>query len=226
VYCPNCEAALPEDAVFCPNCGADFRQTAQPALAEANLRGFSAKINDPAFAGYISKTNRWSAIVSLIMAVAAVVGFYIAGETSSEFKNPGALYIGFGLAAMFLLIAFFQIVGRNRSQTWDGVVLDKKIKKKTARQDYGDDAVHYDEYLEYQVIIRSDKGKRHLLKAHNSDCLYNYYQVGDRVRHHAGLNSYEKYDKTGDKCIPCSACGTMCEIHDEICFRCKCPLLK
>ncbi len=43
---------------------------------------------------------------------------------------------------------------------------------------------------------------------------------------HAGLKSLEKYDKTGDKFIPCNACGTLCDISDEICFRCKCPLLK
>ena len=56
--------------------------------------------------------------------------------------------------------------------------------------------------------------------------LYNYFAIGDRVRHHAGLNSYEKYDKTGDAFIPCNACGTLCDMSDEICFRCKCPLLK
>ena len=52
------------------------------------------------------------------------------------------------------------------------------------------------------------------------------YQIGDRVRYHGGINSYEKYDKTGDKIIPCNACGTLCDIHEDYCYRCKCPLLK
>ncbi len=120
-----------------------------------------------------------------------------------------------------MLIALFQVRGRKRSTTWDGTVEDKKIKKKTETiQDTSTD------YLEYSVIIRSDQGKKYAIK--NRDCaiLYNYYQIGDRVRHHAGLKSYEKYDKSGDAFIPCNACGTLCDISEDTCFRCKCPLLK
>ena len=64
------------------------------------------------------------------------------------------------------------------------------------------------------------------MKWKDNDTLYNYFNIGDRVRHHAGLNSYEKYDKTGDAFIPCNACGTLCDISEYTCFRCKCPLLK
>ncbi len=60
----------------------------------------------------------------------------------------------------------------------------------------------------------------------DDDTLYNYYRIGDRVRHHAGLNSYEKYDKTRDSIIFCAACATLCDIGDDVCYRCKCPLLK
>ena len=52
------------------------------------------------------------------------------------------------------------------------------------------------------------------------------YHIGDRVRHLAKLNSYEKYDKTKDSIIFCIACGTLCDIADDTCCRCKCPLLK
>ena len=227
MYCSNCGTQISESARFCPACGNGIDQTFQSAPQPASLRGFSPRISDPAFAKYVKNTNRWSAIFSIILAVAAVIGFYIAGETGAEdMSNPQSLYIGFGIGGMFLVIALFQILGRKRSKTWDGTVEDKKIKKKTKRHDYGNDNVQYEDYLEYSVIIRSDQGKRHTIKAHNSDTLYNYYRIGDRVRHHAGLNSYEKYDKTGDKFIPCNACGTLCDISDETCFRCKCPLLK
>ena len=141
-------------------------------------------------------------------------------------SNPQSLYIGFGIGGMLLLIALFQILGRKRVRTWDGTVEDKKIKKKTKRHDYGNNNVQYEDYLEYSVIIRSDHGKRYTIKSQGSDTLYNYYQIGDWLRYHTGLNSYEKYDKTGDRFIPCNACGTLCDISDEICFRCKCPLLK
>ncbi|MDD4541746.1 MAG: zinc-ribbon domain-containing protein [Eubacteriales bacterium] len=226
MYCSNCGTQLSESTRFCPACGSGNDQPFQSKAQPMTLRGFSPRISDPLFAGYLKNSNRWSAIFSMILALAAVIGFYIYGEVSSEMDNPDALYIGFAIGGMFLLIALFQILGRKRSKTWDGTVEDKKIKKKSRRRDYGDDNVQYEDYLEYSVIIRSDQGKRYTVTAEDSDTLYNYYQIGDRVRHHAGLNSYEKYDKTGDKFITCSACGTLCDIRDDYCFRCKCPLLK
>lgn len=190
--------------------------------------GYSSRIDDPAFARYINNNNSWSAIFAIILAIAASIGFFIYGETSSEMENPQALYIGLGIGGMFLLIALFQIFSRKRSKTWDGVIVDKTIKKKTRQQStVGSDNqyyVHY--YTEYTVIVRSDKGKIHRMVAEDDDTVFNYYQIGDRVRHHAGLNSYEKYDKTKDQIIFCSACGTLCEISEDHCFRCNCPLLK
>ena len=105
---------------------------------------------------------------------------------------------------------------------------DKTIKKKSRRQNSGsgDNDYYIDYYTEYAVIFSDERGKMHRLTAEDDDTQYNYFQVGDHVRHHAGLNSYEKYDKTKDSIIFCSACATLCDINDDYCFRCKCPLLK
>ena len=187
------------------------------------LLGFSQKINDPAFAKYVKDTNQWSGYFSLGLSFFAVIGFYIYGQTSSEMENPEALYIGLGIGSMFMLIALFQIVGRNKSTTWDGTVVDKKIKKKR-RQDKYDDS--WKDYLEYQVILKADNGKKHDITAEDDDTVYNYYKIGDRIRHHKGLNSYEKQDKTGDTIIFCNACASLNDITNDFCFRCKCPLLK
>ncbi len=187
------------------------------------LLGFSQKINDPAFIKYVKNTNRWSGYFSLGLAFFAVLGFYIYGQTSTEMENPEALYIGLGIGSMFIIIALFQIVGRNRSTTWDGTVVDKKIKKKRRNDKYDDS---WKDYLEYQVILKADNGKNHDITAEDDDTVYNYYKIGDRIRHHKGLNSYEKQDKTGDTIIFCNACASLNDINDDFCFRCKCPLLK
>ncbi len=227
MYCSNCGTQVSENAKFCSGCGNGIRYSPQSFQQAVSLNGFSTRISAPAFAKYIKNTNRWSALFSMILALVAVIGFYIAGEAGAEgMSNPQSLYIGFGIGGMLLVIALFQIMGRKRSKTWDGTVVDKKIKKKTETHTYGDDDVRYEDYLEYSVIIRSDQGKQYTIRNRNNDTLYNYYRVGDRVRHHAGLNSYEKYDKTGDTFIPCNACATLCEINEDYCFRCKCPLLK
>lgn len=227
MYCQSCGVQLQASAVFCSSCGKQLNIKNPDKPAVPVLKGFSSRINDPAFSKYIKNSNRWAALFSIILACVAIVGFYIAGEKGIDnIENPQGLYIGLGVGGMFLLIAFFQIVGKKRSKTWDGRVEDKKVKKKTESQSYSDGSVRYEDYLEYQVIIRCDSGKRYVLRAKNDDTMYNYYRIGDLVRHHGGLNSYEKYDKTLDSFIPCNACATLCDIKDDVCFRCKCPLLK
>lgn len=247
MYCKNCGNQLPDNAKFCGGCGNPVEEKRNIEYTEvreeiqdrkltqerANVisygrAGFSTKINDPAFAKYLKNTNKWSAIFSIILAIAAIIGFFIYGETSSEMDNPEALYIGLGIGGMFILIALFQILGRKRSKTWDGTVIDKTIKNKRRRQNTGSDTNDYYwvDYIEYKVIIRSDSGKKHEITAEDDTTLYNYYEIGDRVRHHGGLNSYEKYDKSRDSIIFCAACGSLNNIEDDNCFRCKCPLLK
>ncbi|MEA4816423.1 MAG: zinc ribbon domain-containing protein [Lachnospiraceae bacterium] len=228
MYCKNCGAVISENTKFCNSCGQPVSNDSPVQAGKTGKIGYSSKVNDPAFAAYLKNSNRWSAIFSVIIAVIAVVGFFIAGEMGVEdMENPQALFIGFGIGSMFLLIAFFQILGRNHSKTWDGSVIDKTIKKKTRQQRTGDDDYYTENYTEYTVFIREDSnGKIHRLSFNDDDTVYNYYQIGDHVRHHAGLKSYEKYDKSKDSIIFCNACGTLCSINDDICFRCKCPLLK
>lgn len=227
MYCKQCGTELPEDIRFCTECGVQVSAvTVSPPTAVPGRVGYSDRIHDPAFARYLKHTNRWSGIFSMMLAAAAVIGFYIYGETSHEMDNPQALYIGLGIGAMFLLIALYSIIARKTSKTWDGVVVDKTVKKKSRRHDTGnnDSTIHY--YTEYAVIVRDQRGKTHRMTAEDDMTVFDYFKVGDHVRHHAGLNSYEKYDKSQDSIIFCSACATLCQISDDVCFRCKCPLLK
>lgn len=194
---------------------------------ENNSRiGYSKKINDKAFSKYLESTSKWSLYFSLGLALIAVIGFFIYGETSSEMNNPGALFIGLGIGMMFILIALFQNRSRKKSKTWDGVVIDKKIEKKKKKESYSDGGNTWKIYDLYTVIIKSNTGKKHTITAQDDDTLYNYYHIGDQVRRHAGLNTYEKYDKSKDSIIFCNACSSLNNIEDDYCFRCKCPLLK
>lgn len=240
MYCRNCGASLKDTDTFCTSCGAKqtTAQSTQPmaqaapapvqpsALTSTGLRGFSPKINDPAFEKYIKKTNQWAAIFSIGIAVIAVIGFTVYGEIGSEIQNPQAFYYGLGIGGMFLVIGLLTILSKKSGKTWDGTVVDKRIQRKRRRQNTGDDDSYWVDYMEYSVIIRSDDGKTHVIKVENDDTLYNYYIVGERLRHHGKLNTYEKYDKTGERVLFCAACASMNPIENECCFRCKCPLLK
>ena len=225
MYCQNCGAVLPQGSSFCTNCGTPQNRSSA-SESGPGLRGFSQKINDPAFSKYRKNQNRWALLFSLILAVIAVIGFFIAGETTAELKNPQALYYGLGIGGMFLLIGIFQTIGKSSDQTWDGTVIDKRVEKKRKRQPTSDDDYYWVDYVEYLVLIKSDRGKVFKLRSEDSDILYNYYQIGERVRHHKGFPFYEKYDKSKEAYLICCVCGKVDDIHEESCSRCKCPLLK
>lgn len=228
MFCSNCGAEMPENTKFCTGCGASLplrENVPEIPLANSNLVGFSDRINDPAFASYIKQGTAWIFIFTSIISVIAIVGFYIYGETSVEMDNPQALFIGLGIAGMFLTIAIISNISRLAGKTYDMVVIDKKIEKKTRRQKSGED-YYTERYTEYTVIYKTDKGKIISKSVDDDDTVYNYFKIGDRVRHHKGLNTLEKYDKTGDEIIFCNACSTMNDIDDDKCCRCSCPLLK
>lgn len=190
------------------------------------LVGYSDKINDPAFAEYLENSDKYAWIFSVIIAGAAILGFYIYGETSQEMDNPEALYIGLLIGGMFMTIALFTNHSKKGGWTWDGIVCDKQIEKKKRRVKNDNQSYYMQEYQLFKVVIQSDHRRKYESAAENDDTLYHYYQIGDKVRHHGKLRSYEKYDKSGDTIIFCNACATLNEITDETCFRCGCPLLK
>lgn len=229
MYCEFCGEKLQDESKFCHSCGKQQIMLGdnQDSGVQVDTKriGFSSRINDPSFKRYVKSSNYWAAIFSMVIAVAAVVGFIIAGEMGVDnLSNPEALYIGLVIGSMFIIIALFQIVSRKRSYTWDGTIVDKTIEMKT--RSIKNEENRYEDYLEYKVAIKSDSGKNHIIRSEDDDTLYNYYKIGDRIRHHGGLNSYEKYDKSGDEIVFCNACATLCDINDDFCFRCKCPLLK
>jgi hypothetical protein len=77
-----------------------------------------------------------------------------------------------------------------------------------------------------ECFFKKDDGKIYTRSAENDDTVFNYFKIGDKVRHHGGLNSIEKFDKTGDKIIFCSSCAYLNDVRDDLCVKCKCPLLK
>ena len=193
-------------------------------------KGFSEKINDSAFERYKKNSNKYSLFFALSLCLISVLSFYFYGENSSEMDNPQAIYIGVFIGAIFIFIALIQILQRLKSKTWDGKVIDKKIEHKQQKKYSSGNGFFKQKYIEnkieYIIIIKRDDGKNHTIITENDDTLFNYYKIGDLVRHHKGLNTLEKYDKTEDKIIFCNACASLNDINDDFCHRCGAPLLK
>lgn len=223
MFCKNCGAEINEGTSFCEKCGTAVAVLSQDEKQGATgLIGFSSKINDPSFASYKKKSVIWAFLFAGILAIIAIIGFPIYGEKSGDIDWPNSLFYGFGIGGMFLMIALLQTLKKRLDKTWDGVVKykDSYILKERNRNG----RTHYHKI--YVLKIKKDSGGTKKHKWKDTPGLYNYYNLGDKVRHHKGFSYYEKYDKSGDAQIMCAACMSFENIDKDICPRCKCPLLK
>lgn len=183
---------------------------------------YSSKIYDQAFDKYLRNTKNWKFQFSLILAVFAVTGFYLYGAFSDEMDNQEALQIGLSIGLMFIGIGFFSGLSKQK-RDWNGTVINKKTK--IILKDIGYQGSKA-ECMVYTVYIKSETGKIHEIRTENDDTVFNYYKIGDKVRRHERLKSYEKFDKSGDTIIFCNACAFLHSIEENTCRNCGCPLLK
>ncbi len=235
MYCPQCGNMVAAGSRFCTNCGTKLdgvAERSQPTAGVVNEGrnfesggnvggsgrvGYSTRINDPFFARHLKSSGRGAVIGSVIMAVVVFVGYAVYG-----IKNNDTGWFGpaIGLSIMFLLIGAVSVLRQKKSKTWDGVVVNKKAKQKTRSDD--DET---EEYMQYTIYIRDERGKKHRMVFEDDQVRYDYFQVGDKVRHHAGLMTYEKYDKSQDSIVFCNVCGAVNNIDNDKCSRCKALLL-
>ncbi|NLA72761.1 MAG: hypothetical protein GX848_02895 [Clostridiales bacterium] len=194
-----------------------FGSTTDPQLV-----GFSSKITDPSFLLYQKKTEKWALLFSFVIAAAALIGFPLYGSKTGKLDFPQSLYIGLVLALVFIVILILQTIKRRIDKTWDGVVIDKKAYTKRDYDDNGSGSIK----TEYMLKVKKESGRIKTHKWHDNPALYDYYNIGDKVRHHKGFQYYEKHDKSDDAQILCSACLTINDIDGDSCKHCKCPLLK
>jgi len=183
--------------------------------------GYSQKINDPRVAAVLKKIGSSGVVFTFILAALAVIGFTVAGAAQvGGFELPSALYMGLGFGGLLLVIALIQKIRGKKDKTWDGTLVDKRIKEPTYTQQRQG---HYT--TEYILYVRKSDGKTKKISATQE--YFNYLQIGDQLRHHAGTADFlfEKYDKSRDSSIYCIACTSKNDINNDLCYRCKCPLL-
>ncbi len=187
------------------------------------LVGWSDVANSPEMVETIKKNKRSAVGWTWVFTLLFPVGFLIAGLLSDEVPLNEALIIGIGLGLLILAINLWRIAGMKKP-VWDGVVM-KKVEKKRYKRDNDDGSSQ--SYMEYIVLIRTERGKKKRIVERQRDrAMYDYLDVGDRVRYHPALETYEKYDKSKDQVIYCNVCRLRNSIRNDRCDRCKNLLLK
>jgi len=186
------------------------------------LVGWSAVPNSPEVVGVIKKMKRsairWTWVFSLLFPI----GFLIAGLVSDEVPFNEAIIIGIALGLLMLVINLWRISG-TKKPAWDGVVM-KKLEKKRWKNDQDGSSRSY---MEYIVLIRTERGKKkRIVERQGERNMYDYLDVGGRVRYHPPLKTYEKYDKSKDEVIYCNICRLRNSIRNDRCDRCNNLLFK
>lgn len=237
--CASCGATIPEDAVFCTNCGAatnsknvhpesvgssDIQE--RDNIRSSNLVGFSDRCNNPEILA-TAKSNRKSSIGCMwILVFVPLMGFPIAGLIMEDFPLGEAVVIGFSIAFIMLIVNLYGL-RRSKQPMWEGVVTNKISKERHHHHRTSDEPDSYTTYTEYNTVIRTNMGKeKKIIERDSQRDMYDYLDVGDRVRYHPTFGTYEKYDKSKDRIIYCNICRMMNPIGNGRCKRCNNLLFK
>lgn len=189
---------------------------------ERPLVGWSRVADSPEILETIRKNKRWSLGFALFLTLLFPAGFLIAGLVSDAMPLNEALIIGSGLGFFMLAISLWRFAKMKR-RAWDGVVVKKLEKRRYKRDDDGPSQ----SYMEYIVLIRTDRGKKKkIVERKQGREMYDYLEIGERVRYHPVLETIEKYDKSKDEVIYCNVCRRRNPIGNDRCERCKNLLFK
>lgn len=229
-FCWNCGDKTEKDVKRCPRCGADYagerRYNGAPVIGAGGV-GWSNKANDPFFRRYAGKYTRYSLVWLIALSILIPAILLITGDVEPE--GEGILVLIVVPAVIWLVGGGFLLKkfgGRNKS--WDGVVEDKTEEIKTRIVKDGEHNKRCEQYTEYVTTIRRQGGEVKQLVDRDNASNYLYFNIGDRVRVHDTkyLKYIEKYDKSQDAELFCTACGSLNDARDHYCERCGAPMLK
>jgi len=197
------------------------RTAVAPRVDTSNLIGWSKRSNHPEILAAAQKNKKSAVGCMWALTLLFPIGFLVAGLFVEEMPLNEAIIIGVGLGLLMLVINLIRIRDMKKP-IWEGVVTEKFHKDKSEHNN--DDNISY--YVEYTLVIRTTTGKKHRIVNRDRREMYDYFEIGDRVRYHPTFSTYEKYDKSKDKIIYCNVCSKMNPIVNDRCERCNNLLFK
>ena len=188
--------------------------------------GFSDKVNDPEILEAIKKNRKAAGIFGLFIVTLPFIGFTVYSFVSDSMEPKQGMLYGAIVSVIFLIFAIYGMLKQRASNTYEGVVVDKKQRERSQTNSNTDHTTYYTEYI--TVVKTTDGKKKKIVERSNGMVVaYNYLQVGDRFKYHPQFAfPYELYDKSNAPYIGCVACGTHNSIMDDRCSKCNAPLLK
>ena len=230
INCKNCGAQIEENVKFCPECGASVIPEAPleapvyetPAAApDLGAAGYSRLVDSEEVQKALKKNKRIGNIAVFVFVLLPLIGFLIYGAVSDQMEFGKAAVYGLIVSAIFAFVALIVAIRRRLDQPFEGVVTDKK--KTVSFSDTSNSGTKTRK--KYVVRFECDNGKRR--KKSVSIPVYEYLQVGDRVRYLPQFpQPFEKYDKRPDGNVMCMFCGRRSPLSETQCPYCHNLLIK
>lgn len=216
-FCTQCGTRL-SGKKKCKNCGFDItseKPYSNLSPLKAGGKGWSDAVNDYRFAGYQSNRRTYITIFTFLLVAAILCFLLLSGDLALDREGITVIAV---LSAMFIFIALYSMRNtKKKGEEWIGTVEDKRsyYNKKNSHQNN-------------VIIVRLDNGKLVELPMGDNLVLYDYFNIGDKLKKHnkPNLRALEKYDKSGDEVLFCPSCATLNDTRDNFCKACGSPLLK
>lgn len=232
-YCPSCNSELEDGAKFCANCGTAVANDIPTAIpletptatpVGSPLQGFSDRVNDPEILAAVKKNRKIARIIGVCLIPLPLVGFVIYSLVSDNMETANAVKYGAIVSFIFLIIGIFSFLKSRANNSYEGTVTKQKARERTEKS-----GEHYRTYTEYITYIETTDGKKKKIRETDraESFVYNYTDVGDRLRYHPQFSfPYELYDKSKAPFIRCVSCGRNNPLTADRCEKCNIPLLK
>jgi len=183
------------------------------------IMAYSSKIRSKAFIWW--KTRH--ILLKVILYILSLAAIFVMLRYNSYTTVVSNTVIFIAAAAAFFFV--FKIY-RLFDHTWDGVVLEKRMrynvfaqKSKTHDNESGDPAQGY-------LYVQRSNGKVKKFTVEEDEFpAIEYFRTGDHVRHHAFMKLYEKEDKSKDINVLCCGCLGLTHKAKGFCEICGLPLL-
>ncbi|MFP4456881.1 MAG: hypothetical protein ACLFPS_04410 [Clostridia bacterium] len=159
-----------------------------------------------------SKNNTKLTIYALVAVITVIIALVI-----SDYR---VLIIPLSMSFL-AIINIVNSKSKSEKEYWDGVITNKKIETKVNYNNQG-----YSKEEIYLLEVKKENGKIIKFTFNDREDIYNYYKIGDIVRHHKGFDLFEKYNKKNNNYILCLACLKMNSKKIDNCRKCNCKLFK
>ena len=198
--------------------------SAVPYGSRRPLVGYSDRVNDPEILASVKKNRKAAGIFGLIIVPIPFIGFLIYSMVTDKMELPQAMMIGGIVSGVFLIFALFGLLRSRSSNSYEGVVTDKK----TSWEHRGNSRDDRRMIRVYTTVVRTEDGGTKKITEREGSMIWawDYLDIGDHFKYHPQFNfPYELYDKSKAPYIACVGCTTKNPVGRDRCKKCGLPLL-